>query len=129
MKELQLTTFRGKKYNGEWITGNYYFNKLLNAHMILATEGTKICPTEVHFDTVTIRVDGIHDKNGNDVFVGDILEITFPRDTNMYLGKVIYFDGEFLIKCTDGGMLNLFFDAENTVVIGNVYDNPELLEV
>ena len=132
MTELQLTTFRGKLFDGRWIVGNYYFTRLLDAHMILATDGVKIYPREVHADTVGIRVEGILDKNGKDIFVGDVVEVDFGEDYGgKMLAQVIYNRkyASFNLKYTDGGV-NMFPGEETPIkVIGNVYDNPKLLEV
>ena len=69
---------------------------------------------------------GLHDKNGKEIYEGDIV-----RKFNGIIGKVIYEHSEFIIDVTnneklDYGRLDLI---ENFVeVIGNIYDNPDLLE-
>ena len=82
-----------------------------------------------YFDTedmILMQYTGLHDKNGKEIYEGDIV-----RKFNGIIGKVIYEHSEFIIDVTnnkklDYGRLDLI---ENFIeVIGNIYDNPDLLE-
>ena len=73
---------------------------------------------------------GLHDKNGKEVFVGDIIKCTRGCPHEVYLEKE--YGGKYI-----GGMPAVYLKgiregyawtgAEE--IIGNVYENPELLEV
>lgn len=73
---------------------------------------------------------GLKDKNGKEVFIGDIVKCTRGCLREVYLEKE--YGGTFI-----GGMpavyLKGFGDGyawtEYEEIIGNVYENPELLEV
>lgn len=76
---------------------------------------------------------GLTDKNGKKVFEGDIV-----RDAQSCLfGKVVYatpqdgFDGiaGFMVDDIDDGLQNYNGFWHQVEVVGNIYDNPELLGV
>ncbi len=69
---------------------------------------------------------GLHDKNGKEIYEGDIVKIKY-RDED--IGKVIYEHNGFSIDVTN---MNKNYGRVSFVnnfmeVIGNIYDNPELL--
>lgn len=73
---------------------------------------------------------GLHDKNGKEVFVGDIIKCTRGCPHEVYLEKE--YGGTYV-----GGMPAIYLKgikegyawtgAEE--ILGNIYENPELLEV
>ena len=73
---------------------------------------------------------GLQDKNGQEVFVGDIIRCTRGCPHEVYLEKE--YGGTYI-----GGMPAVYLKGIKEVyawtgdeeVIGNVYQNPELLEV
>ena len=76
---------------------------------------------------------GLIDKNGKKIWENDILEghldDKFPEDVTRE--KVIWYENGWKTEepgCVDKEYLDEF-DAENFEVVGNVFDNPELLEV
>lgn len=75
---------------------------------------------------------GLIDKNGQKIWENDILEghldDEFPEDVTRE--KVIWHESGWKTEepgCVDKEYLDEF-DAENFEVVGNVFDNPELLE-
>lgn len=73
---------------------------------------------------------GLLDKNGKEVFVGDIVKCTRGCRHEVYLKKE--YGGTFI-----GGMPAIYLKGikegyawtEAEEIIGNIYENPELLEV
>ena len=75
---------------------------------------------------VLMQYTELHDKNGKEIYEGDIVKIKY-RDED--IGKVIYEHNGFSIDVTN---MNKNYGRVSFVnnfmeVIGNIYDNPELL--
>lgn len=72
---------------------------------------------------------GLKDKNGKEIFEGDILK------SNKYITSVFYERGAYCVKFsrTPNTTVTMnvisFIEKYKTKIIGNIYENPELLEV
>ena len=84
----------------------------------------------VEFDEITLmQSTGLKDKNGKEVFVGDIIKCTRGCPHEVYLEKE--YGGTYF-----GGMPAVYLKylgegyawTEHEEIIGNIYENPELLE-
>lgn len=144
--------FKAKRLdNEEWVQGALFNGE---SHCIIGQEikfspytehECKIVGYEVDRDTIC-QCTGLKDKNGNLIWEGDI--ILFQRDnddcpftnkdTKKRLGKVFYkgFRTTFAIGMGKNGSGSINDDLWKYVqngnrveVIGNIFDNPELLEV
>ncbi len=75
---------------------------------------------------------GLHDIHGKEVFEGDIVKIPenydkFGRNAGEIL-KVAFDSGCFRLKRPNSKGRGFYFEDDNMVeVIGNIYENPELL--
>ena len=70
---------------------------------------------------------GLLDKNGKEGFEKDIVEFEEPEfETEMVKGIIEFEDGCFRAKTKDGNYL--LFTITDFEIIGNIMENPELLE-
>lgn len=131
--------FRGKRIdNGEWVIGSFLENcgcqTIIPAASIVG----------LHVDPETVgQYTGMTDKNGKKIFEGDMIK---PFDDEVDKMVVEFHHGQFLL-CLYGerGYMAEYgweeegnygcFEAEplssygdNIEIIGNIHDNPELLE-
>lgn len=71
---------------------------------------------------------GLHDKNGREVYEGDILKITTKYGYSE-IGQIIYKinTARFGFLSPDGSVYGLCTNDKNNEVIGNIYENGDLL--
>ena len=119
--------FRGKSvYTDKWITGYYIGTGTIVKH---GDEQYSVDPETVGQFT------GLTDKNGKKIFEGDVVVAELKSGT--YQGfswgkqKVVFWRGAFCLESRTGEKtpLGSYSPAVLFKVIGNIHDNPELLEV
>ena len=128
--------FRGKRVdNGKWVCG-CLFEIWDEAYILWGT--TNDAPNMIEIIPETVgQFTGLTDKNGTKIFEGDICRFREWNNGDMcWIGKVHYEHLQFVIsgdknkECEIPFTLPMsFLIPENVEVIGNIHDNPELLEV
>lgn len=149
--------FRGKrKDNGEWVEGDLWCNPYGKRAVCIVspindqgtTGGNEVTPETV------CQFTGLTDKNGMKIFEGDILQCNnnpidlvkavygafgvIDVETETAVDNVIGWHYEVIPTdelskvepfCLPMPLTEYYINRCTMVVIGNIYDNPELLEV
>lgn len=114
--------FRGKGVCGRWFEGGYYENNTGKYIISPALVARLIIPETV------CQFTGLTDKNGRKIFEGDIVKYSVNT-----VGIINYATACFCvhdIKNSNNPAMDIVFEAfpNGIEVIGNIYDNPELLK-
>lgn len=118
--------FRGKRTNnGEWVEG-FYLNRTNddeNIHCIMekfpATIGKKVIPETVGQYT------GLTDCNGKKIFEGDIVECA--KEDELLVIEWSESEAKFMLSASTFICSFDNYWGYETEIIGNIHDNPELL--
>lgn len=132
--------FRGKRIdNGEWVEGLlfYHYDSFYEEYRLHIQKVKLKVSFEIDPSTVG-QYTGITYKNGKKTFDGDIIKIVPDCDysDDYSISKVYSYNGIFCVDyhgddfdSTALGFLEDYLPDGDFEVIGNIHDNPELLEV
>lgn len=83
---------------------------------------------ERHMNDVITQFTGLLDKNGKEIYEGDIIVSSFsPNKVEVVeINNISHFDGNFSHIQGIGFVTELGID--NLEIIGNIWENPKLLE-
>lgn len=117
--------FRGKSPHKGWVYGYYWTNEVGNHFIRRAVRNDgNLCIEDVEVDPDTVgQYTGLVDKNGKQIFEGDILK------SPASIWKVAYNSGMYILVNQNKQFISLNTFWVYCEVIGNIYDNPKLLEV
>lgn len=140
MREIKC---RGRRIDtGKWVYGHYFIAPLTDensgttpdAGWFFLTGEKRHC---IESDGVVFTVDektvgeytGLKDKNGKEIWEGDIVRYT-PKTTSPQDLFIVFECGAFLQKfpADIGCDPDVYYNWGEIEVIGNVYENPELIQ-
>lgn len=151
MREIK---FRGRRIdNGEWVYGSLIKRKV-NNHAEFFGENVCFIVEDINpiamrrasmpeYDFRSVRVDpatvgqftGLHDKNGKEIYEGDIIgfEDYTSTESGYYeqrcTGVVEWSNETASFDVSDRLSAESYEVLGECVVIGNIYENPELLSI
>lgn len=132
MRDIKFRGQTGTTEGKKWVYGNYYKVKSFfngeEAHFIEIIRNNHLTDFSIDKDTLG-QYTGLKDKNGKEIYEKDIIQYEDIRK-----GVVEYSEkyAQFTLKETgsiaDEHEALREFNIKVFEVIGNIYDNPELLE-
>ncbi|EIZ3140936.1 hypothetical protein MPC45_001618 [Listeria monocytogenes] len=134
MREIE---FRGKAIHpnsleqivGSWAYGGIFENKIITRNLDMNSHYYGFI-SEIEIDLKTIgQYTGLKDKNGKKIFEGDIVNCKFfDRMVGDIAGVINFIDCVWAVSDFKNKRLYQLIDVDNIEVIGNIHENPELLE-
>lgn len=119
--------FRGK-FGNEW---KYGYLTIEPRGLAIKEPYVNAASNIWHIDTKTVgQYTGLNDKNGNKIFEGDIVDFLDRSDGDGY-GVVRYDENETEFEFEYDNIyrsLGRYYNPKEIEVVGNIYDNPELLK-
>lgn len=127
--------FRGKRtINGDWVYGDFVRGNerksLRDSIFVYDSETQSFNDYEINPSTLG-QYTGLTDKNGKRIFEGDVAKVLQGKDKDIaYVG---FENGAFMLYPKTGNIYErtlweYWYNDWDVEVIGNITDNPELLE-
>lgn len=125
--------FKAKRVdNGEWVQG-YLYGIWEKKYILWGM--TNDIPNMIEVDSSTIcQCTGLRDKNGNLIWENDVVGFWDAYSTENgqaemdCIGKVVWDDETISFQVTNRLSAESYEVLDECSVIGNIFDNPELLE-
>lgn len=119
--------YKAKTCNGEWVTG---FLHCKDDKWYISNKAGSPFAYEVRPDTIC-QCTGLKDKNGNLIWENDIVRGKMHGNYGYrkLVGVVQYYIDAFKVNVEPNSFSGVYKNISDTCeVIGNIFDNPELLE-
>lgn len=137
-KKKREIKFRGKIKQENWVygvpvksrtnCGKWYIELVKTIEYETDLDYSTFVESKVIDENTLGQYTGLKDKKGKEIYEGDIIK----SNHNIDFYKVYYDENRFIIEDKWGNLIRPTQTAINHFeceVIGNIYDNPELLEV
>ena len=128
--------FRGKDLSSKWRYGDLVQEKWGQGKAIMIKKDKRAWSA---LEATIGQYTGLKDENGKEIYEGDIIEFSYDMfvgyfDTFIAKGKVVFEEGAFYVEVfeneritKDEAYLLYSINLDTIELMGNIYDNPELL--
>lgn len=132
---MRTIKFRGKSIlddsDRKWLYGDLSTDRLKEGKCTIWDENNPFSGYYVDPETVG-QFTGLLDKNGGEIYEGDVLQYTDEKGKN-YCREVVCNDGAFCQKIYMETLKTAYTPLRNHdlklwQIVGNIHDNPELLK-
>ena len=144
-----MITIKFRGYSKDFTENEWFFGNLIdkgNGIFQILEKNPKIW--DLSYDGITVipesigQFTGLHDKNGKEIYTGDILQLK-RLDGSILLYKIFSVKGGFAFNAHQDDFYKpqseiYFYESTSDMqsssfissleIIGNIYENPELLE-
>lgn len=119
MREIKFRAFGNTNFSSEKM---YSWEELLQKEYLLLNLIVEC--SEPHNAWKLMQFTGLHDKNGREIYEGDVI------DNGRHRWRILWLDASFWARTieSDRGGIAVYLIAEESEVIGNVHENPELVQ-
>ena len=123
--------FRGKRLdNGKWVYGSLYgaqYQETGKVGIMTTEQAGDVAIIDEVFSQTVGQYAGLKDKKGQDIYEGDIMRYNNVPPTYC----AVFWDkdaAQFAIEQEEFGVVRRDWVDKRGEVIGNIHENPELLE-
>lgn len=127
--------FKAKRIdNGKWVEGYYQKRYCLSDNeesLIFHVDSYKVWEYAEIIPETLCQFTGLCDKNGKRIWENDIVRLVYDGEEHIY--QIIWDNSELDFKAANGeenygSNFEYLLCCDDIEVIGNIFDNPELLQ-